>query len=86
MDGSIYLALVPFVCLELFNVLVRLLFSLAARFLHDFTQRCIDILGHATRITANEKVGAFRIEPFSNLSGVVQHLMLHVRFGRLNAA
>jgi hypothetical protein len=39
MGGSIHVALVPFVCLELFHILVRLLFSPAALFVNGFPQR-----------------------------------------------
>src|SRR6516162_5842235 len=78
--SSIHVALISFVRLELFDVLVRLLLGLAALLLNDFPQRCIDVLGHAPCVAAYEEVRAFGIEPFPDLSRVFQHFVLHVRF------
>ena len=81
----VHVALVAFIAFQLLDELVRLLFALAALFLNDRSQRGIDILGHASRVTANEELRALRIHPFPNLRGILQHLVLHVRFAFLIA-
>ena len=63
-SGSVHVALITFVGLQLLDVFVRLLFGFATLFRNDFTQRRVDVFGHATRIAAHEKVRAFGIEPF----------------------
>jgi len=55
----IHVALVPFICFEFFDVFVRLLFGLTAFVLNDFTQRCVDVLGHSASVAANKEVRAF---------------------------
>lgn len=51
-------AFVTFVGLQFFDVLVGLLFQFAAFFLNDFAQRRIHILGHTSRVAANEEVAS----------------------------
>ena len=59
----IHVALVPFICFEFFDVFVRLLFGLTAFVLNDFTQRCVDVLGHSASVAANKEVRAFAFHP-----------------------
>src|SRR5947208_12552134 len=81
----IYVALVAFIALKLFNVFVRFVDAFAAVLLHNFAQRSIDILRHPARVAAHEKVCALGVEPFPNLGSVFQHAVLHVNFFALIA-
>src|SRR4029453_8114528 len=74
------IALVTFVALELLNVFIGLLNAFTAFLLYDFAKYRIDILCHSLRVAAHEKMGAFSVEPFPNLSGIVLHPMLHINF------
>ena len=76
---------VPFVCLEFLHVLVRLLLRFAALLLNDFSERGVHVLGHATGIAADEEMSTLAIEPFPNLSSVLQHFVLDIRFTGLIA-
>src|SRR5438132_13709551 len=81
----IHVALVAFVGFELLDVSVRFVYGFAALFLDDLSQRSIDIFGHTSRVAAHEKLRTVVVDPFPNLSGVFQHLMLNVNFVRLIA-
>src|SRR5687768_6302757 len=76
-------ALVALIALQLLDVLVRLLFTLAALFLENCSQRGIDILGHAPGVATNEELRALGLHPLPNLRGIFEHLMLDVRFAFL---
>src|SRR5438552_3942379 len=76
----IHIALVPLVTYEFFNVFIGFLGAFAAFFADNFAQRRIDILGHAARIAAHEKMRALRVGPLPNLRGVFLHPVLDVNF------
>ena len=74
----IHIAFVTLLILQFFNVFIGLLDVFAALLLHDFAQRCIDILGHPARIATHEKVGAPGVDPVPNFGRIFRHLVLDV--------
>src|SRR5438552_17767857 len=76
----IHVALVTFICFEFFDVFVRLLFGFTAFVLNDFTQRCVDVLGHSAGVAADKKMRAFGFHPFPNLVCAIEYFVLDVGF------
>src|SRR5262249_32185505 len=76
----IHIALITLMVLELLNVFVGLIGTLATLLLYDFAQHRIDIFCHSLRVAADKKVGALGVEPFPNLRGIVLHPVLDVNF------
>jgi len=61
-----------------FALAPNLLDVFAALLLHDFAQRCINVLGHPARIATHEKVGAIGVDPVPNFGRIFRHLVLDV--------
>ena len=67
----IHIPLVALLAFQLLDVFVRLIDALAAVLLDNLAQGCIHVLGHATRVTAHEKLRALGVDPFPDLGRVV---------------
>jgi hypothetical protein len=81
----VHIALVTLVALELLNVFIGLINAFTTLLLYDFAKYRIDILCHSLRVAAHEKMGAFSVEPFPNLSSILPHPMLDINLLRLIA-
>src|SRR5262249_30539685 len=77
---SIHIPLVALLAFQLLDVFVRLFDALAALLLDNLAQGCIHVLGHAARVTANEKLRALGVDPFPDVGRVFSHLVLDIDF------
>src|SRR5438045_2027376 len=81
----VHIPLVALLAFQLLDVLVRLIDALAALLLDNLAQGRINILGHATRVAAHEKLRALGIDPFPDLGRIVSQLVLDIDFVNLIA-
>jgi hypothetical protein len=72
-------ALVTFVGFQLLHEFDGAVLAEAAGGFGDGVQRCVHVLGHAVRVTADIKVRAF-LQPRPQLGGVFQYTILDVNF------
>src|SRR3954454_19791541 len=75
---SIHIPLVALLALQFLDVFVCLIDALAALLLHNVSQDCIHVFGHASCITAHEKLAALSVDPFPDLSRILSQLVLYI--------